>query len=492
VTGDVARILVVDDERGMREGCRRILAAEGYEVETAEDGVDALNCFKTTNSGFDAVLIDLKMPRMNGLDLVERIHQQDEDIVLLVITAYATIDTAVEATKRGAYGYIPKPFAPDELVLPVKHGLEKRALAVEARQLRKERERRLLEVAFERSKSNTIINCMTDGVLVVNRERQIVLRNAAAARMIPGCATIPLPCDLDSLKSDDLRSLVGESLSSSGDLVISSKEIMLGRSTYMVNASPVLEPNGETLGAVAVLRDITALKKLETAKSLFVSMLAHEVKSPLAAIEGYLNVILSGAAGDDLKRDRRMLERSLVRAKALRTMISELMDLTAIQTGNFAIRRSALDIVEVTAATVEFCRPKAEEKGIDITLGCQPGIEGHRVLADKNAITSILRNLIDNAIKYTAPEGHVNVGIEQDEVYVRVTVTDDGIGMTAAEKARVFDEFFRARNEYTAHIPGTGLGLTVVKRLVELHNGKVTVRSMPGQGSTFTVSLPIA
>jgi len=492
VTGDVARILVVDDERGMRDGCRRILADEGYEVETAEDGVDALNCFKTTNGGFDAVLIDLKMPRMNGLELVERIHQQDKNIVLLVITGYATIDTAVEATKRGAYGYIPKPFTPDEMVLPVKQGLEKRALAIEARQLREEREKRLLEVAFERSKSNTIINCMTDGVLVVNRERQIVMRNAAAARMIHGCASIPLPCELDSLESADLLSLVGESLSSGGSSAISSKEITFAQSTYMVNASPVLEPNGETLGAVAVLRDITALRKLQTAKSLFVSMLAHEVKSPLAVIEGYLNVILSGAAGDDPKRDRRMLERSLVRAETLRTMVSELMDLTAIETGNFAIRRSALDIVEVATNTVEFCRPKAEENDIDITLDCRPGIEGHRVLADKDAMTSILRNLIDNAIKYTAPKGHVNIGIEQDEVYVKVTVTDDGMGMTAEDKARVFEEFFRARNESTAHIPGTGLGLTVVKRLVELHNGKVTVRSMPGQGSTFTVSLPIA
>ncbi len=492
MNGEVPRILVVDDEPGMREGCRRILAAEGYEVETAVDGVDALERFRQEDSGFAAALVDLKMPRMGGLELIEKMHDEDEDLVLFVITAYAAIDTAVEATKRGAYGYIPKPFTPDELLLSVKNGLEKRALSGEAKRLREERERQLLEVAIERSKSSTIINCMTDGVLVVNREKQVVLRNAAAARMIPGCAALPLPCNLDSVESGDLRSLVGESLSSVDGPAVSSKEITLGQSTYMVNASPVLEPNGEILGAVAVLRDITALKKLETAKSLFVSMVAHEVKSPLAAIESYLNVILSGAAGEDHERDRKMLQRALVRAKTLRTMVSELIDLTAIETGNFTLRRLPLDIGEVAAATVESYRPKAEEKDIHITLGCQPDIEGQRVLADKDAIASVLRNLIDNAIKYTPAKGHVDVGVEQDGIYVKVKVADDGIGMTPAEKDRVFEEFFRARNESTAHIPGTGLGLTVVKRLVELHDGKVTVQSVPGEGSTFTVSLPVA
>ena len=115
MNGEAPRILVVDDEPGMRTGCHRILAAEGYEVETAEDGIDALERFAKENGSFSAALVDLKMPRMDGLELIDRVHAMDEDIVLLVITAYATIETAVEATKRGAYGYIPKPFTPDDL-----------------------------------------------------------------------------------------------------------------------------------------------------------------------------------------------------------------------------------------------------------------------------------------------------------------------------------------------------------------------------------------
>jgi two-component system phosphate regulon sensor histidine kinase PhoR len=487
MNADTPRILVVDDELGMREGCRRILTAEGYEVETADDGLAGLETFERRGP-FAAALVDLKMPRLGGLELIERILAKDREIVLLVITAYATIDTAVEATKRGAYGYIPKPFTPDELLLPVKNGLEKRALSLEAKRLRDEREKRLLEVAFERSKSNTIINCMTDAVLVVNREGQIVLRNAAAGRVIPACAEVALPAALSTLEGAGLRDLIGETLAGAGPHIVS-RETTLGGCTFMVNASPVIEPSGETIGAVAVLRDITALKKLETAKSMFVSMVAHEIRNPLAAIEGYLDLILSGLAGEDPARDRQMLERALLRARTLRTLVSELMNLTAIETGHFTIRRSPLDLAGVAVEAVESCRSKADERRIELGF-TKPESGSACVLADRSAMLSVFTNLIDNAVKYTPEGGHVDVRVESQGPYVTVAVRDDGIGMSADEKAHACDEFYRAKNAFTARVPGTGLGLSLVKRLVELHDGKLAIQSAPGQGSTFTVSLP--
>jgi len=488
---DNPRILVVDDELGMREGCRKILTAEGFEVETAEDGLAGLETFKRRPS-FVAALVDLKMPRMGGIELIEKLRALDTDIVLLVITAYATIDTAVEATKRGAYGYIPKPFTPDELLLPIRNGLDRRALSIEAKRLREERERRLLELASERSKSNTIINCMTDGVFVVNREKQIVLRNAAAARIMPESAHVPLPAPLTVLTCAPLRDLLGETLDAGSGPLIVSKEIALDKCTYMVNVSPVLDPSGETSGAVTVLRDITALKKLETAKSMFVSMVAHEIKNPLAVIEGYLNVILTGIAGQDPKRDREMLQKSLLRARTLRTMVAELMNLTAMETGHFTIARSPIDIAKVTADAVEFTKEKARDKGIEVALDCDDQAASERVLADRDAMLSVFTNLIDNAIKYTPAHGRVGIRVEQNGMYVKVTVWDTGIGMAPEERDRAFDEFFRAKNEYTAKVPGTGLGLTIVKRLVDMHHGTITVITQRGKGSEFTVRLPKA
>ncbi|MBI5115065.1 response regulator [Candidatus Poribacteria bacterium] len=486
------RILVVDDESGIREGCRINLEMEGYDVDVAEDGFAGLKTFKERGN-YAVALIDLKMPGMDGLELIEKIRELDQDVVMFVITAYATLDTAVEATKKGAYGYIAKPFSPDEIFLPIKRGIESRNLALETKRLRQERENRLLEVAFERSKSNTIIRCMTDGVLVINRDKQIVLRNEAARRIIPGCENLPLPASLSALADlHEIIDFLNETATADFKPGIISREVAIGETIFMVNVSPVMEQGvASSAGAVAVFRDITELKKLETAKSMFVSMVAHEVKRPLGVIEGYLNLILSGRAGEDGQKQKEMLERSLIRARTLRQMVSELMNLTAMETGNFAIKRNPLNISTVVKEATDSCLDKAKEKEIDLSLSVEGPGGQDVVLADKSAMFSVFANLIDNAIKYTPERGHVEVRVENAGNYVKVTVRDDGIGIDAGEKDKIFDEFFRARNKYTARIPGTGLGLTVAKRFVGLHQGKITVESAPAQGSVFTVFLPM-
>lgn len=484
------RILVVDDELGMREGCRKVLTEEGYEVETAEDGAAGLELFKKRNN-FAAAIIDIKMPKMDGLELIKKIHEHDRDAVLLVITAYSTIESAVEATKRGAYGYIPKPFTPDELLIPVKNGLEKRSLTIEARRLTEEREKRLLELALERSKCSTIIRCMTDGVVVINRDKQIVLYNAAAARIIPEFDSLPLPSPLSVFESTEIRESINETVEPASPPSILSREIVLGRCTYMVNISPIFELNGEFSGAIMVLRDITALKKLETAKSMFVSMVAHEIKNPLAAVESYLDLILHGLTKGDPEKELHMIGRSLMRIRTLRKMVVELMNLTAMETGNFVIKRSPVDICEVTAHAVESFRDQVEEKNITLRLDCKRVEKMVKVLADRDTMSIVFTNLIDNAIKYTPRNGHINIFVEQNGIYARVKVKDDGVGMTAQEKEKIFDEFFRAKNRYTANIPGTGLGLSLVKRILEMHQGKIELETAPQKGSVFTVSIPL-
>lgn len=483
------RVLVVDDELGMREGCRRILEAEGYAVETAEDGIAALDCYKQ-HGPFSLALVDLQMPRMGGLQLIQHLKTLDEDIVIFVITAYAAIETAVEATRQGAYGYIPKPFTPDELLLPVRNGLERRALSIEAKRLRQERERRLLEVAFERSKANTIIGCMADGVLVINRDKQLVLRNNGMMRVLPSCATVSLPAPLAQLECPALEEILDEVLASDAGPVIASRETQLGKCVYMVNASPVLEPNGEVMGAVAVLRDITALKKLDEAKSMFISMVAHEVKNPLAAVESYLTALLMGNLDGDPEKKRQVIERCILRTATLRNMVSELINLTAIETGHFTLKRSVLDVRPIVAQAVEAYREKALAKKQNLTLTCGPELDHTRILADKDSVFIICSNLIDNAIKYTHEQGHIEVKLEENGLFLKLVVRDDGIGISPEDQERVFDEFFRVKNAYTMQHPGTGLGLSLVKKLVECHEGTIAVQSAPGKGTTFTVSLP--
>lgn len=483
-----ARVLVVDDEPGIREGCRRILAADGYETVTARDGEEALTHLCGPQP-FAALLVDLQMPRMSGIELMKEARKRDPDILSVIITAHATIDSAVEGTRQGAYSYLPKPFTPDELRLTIRNGLVLRALGLEARRLRDERERRLLELASERSRSNTILTALTNGILVINRERLVVLRNDAAARILPDCAAREIPFPLEAVPIPDLRECIETVLSTPEGFVILSRQIDLGASTYMVNVGPVIEPDGGTSGAVAAFSDVTELKKLDAAKSTFVSMVAHEVKSPLAAAEGWLNVVLSGMPRHDEVEQRRMLERAQLRLRTLRAMVNELLSLTAIQTGKFELTRSAIDAAPAVSEAVESCRALAADRQVELTMDT-PGSDCLSLLADREAFVVICRNLLENAVKYSRHGGHVRVRVGREGPFVSVSVADEGIGIPPEELDRIFDEFYRVRSEQTADIPGTGLGLSLVKRLTELHEGTVTVTSTPGTGSEFTVRIP--
>jgi len=170
-------------------------------------------------------------------------------------------------------------------------------------------------------------------------------------------------------------------------------------------------------------------------------------------------------------------------------MVNELISLTAIQTGNFSLKRAPVVVAEVVAEVVAAGREKADERHVSVEVSdCAAET---RVLADRDALSMICSNLVENAVKYSRDGGHVAVRICQEGMYVTVAVKDDGIGMSPEDAAKAFDEFYRARNEQTASIPGTGLGLSLVKRLTELHEGTVSVSSRFGAGSEFTVKLPL-
>lgn len=485
------RILVVDDEKGMRDGCRRILTIEGHEVDTAEDALQGLECLRS--GGFDMALLDVKMPGMSGIEMLETIRQIDPDLVSVIITGYATIETAIEATRKGAYDFLPKPFTPDELLAKVNKALDRRALLVEARRLREERAARLLEIAAEQSRLRTVINCMVDGVVVTNRDGQVVLYNPAALRML-GCKDAPILGRLvtECLPNEELASLIVNALPPADmNYSMVSREISVngeGNTVLMANIAPVRDEQGTVLGTVAVLRDISKLKELDRVKSQFVSMVSHELRAPLGAIQGYLEVVLT--AGDTLPEEevRDMLLRAKERASALLNLIDDLLNISTIEAGRVARNIQTLQIAEVIHSSVDFMRIEAKEKRIslqDLVADDLP-----LVRADKDDLARVLINLLSNAIKYNREGGEVKVQAGVSGAYVRVDVIDNGIGIPPAAIPRLFDEFFRVKSPETREITGTGLGLSIVKRIVEAHQGRVEVQSEPGKGSTFSVFIP--
>jgi len=488
-----AKILVIDDEQIMRDGCSRILTKNGWEVFTAENGKQGLEHLQAHAEETDVILLDLMMPGMSGMEVLEQIRTHHPDLLVIVITGYATVESAVEAMKKGAYDFIPKPFTPDQLRIIVRRALEKRALQKEAEFLRRERERSLRDIATEKSKLKTIIHCMGDGLLVCDREGCIVLSNPAASRMlkIPEDSLIGNYINQCHLNSELLRT-IEESLKAQDRNYISvSQELSIGEQgeTYLrAHTAPVRNDLGETIGSVTVLQDISHLKELDKMKSEFIAMVAHELRAPLAAVEQQLTVILNRMAGEVTEKQEQLLSRAKERTKGLLDLIRDLLDLSKIEAGKMIQYKEPLTLQEVIQKVVELMKTEAEQKRVDLQF--IPPTQNPVIHADRNGMEGVFTNLVSNAIKYTPEGGKVQITLSEEGGFAKVTVSDTGIGIKKEDLQRIFDKFYRVKTPQTRQIVGTGLGLSIVKSIVDAHLGSISVESEEGKGTTFTVLLP--
>lgn len=366
------QVLCVDDEEGMRLGVERVLrgfrvrvpeadAECGFEIALAETGEQALEMMRDRRP--DILLLDHKLPGLSGLEVLERVGAGGEGMLTIMITAYASLETAVTAIKRGAYDFLAKPFTPNELKAVVRKAAEALLVARRARQLAEEKRR----VRFE-----------------------------------------------------------------------------------------------------------------------FVSVLSHELKAPLNAVEGYLHLLRDGTLGDDRRAYAQVIERSLARLEGMRKLVADLLDLTRIESGQRPRQVARVDLVALVRAAVETAQPEAQKRGIAMAIEAPDAVA---MDADPSEVEIILNNLLSNAVKYNRDGGRVEVAVEADDQTVSLRVRDTGIGMTAEEAARLFRDFVRIRNAKTRHILGSGLGLSIVKKLVNLYDGEVSVSSEPDVGSTFVATL---
>jgi signal transduction histidine kinase len=229
------------------------------------------------------------------------------------------------------------------------------------------------------------------------------------------------------------------------------------------------------------------MKQLEQSKSRFVNMVAHELKAPLAAIHSYLKMILDNALGDDIVTYNTYMKRSLERTEALMELINDLMNIFRMDSKGVKRNLEKVEVADLLENTVDLFKPQMEEREISVNLALKHGLF---IKADPEEIRRVFTNLISNAIKYNKYEGNIDISCVEDGRWVKVTVKDTGIGMTADEKDRLFQEFFRAKNKFTRDITGTGLGLAILKKIVDEYAGRITVETEFGKGSTFTVYLP--
>jgi len=489
---DATKVLVVDDEQGIRQGAERILTKMGLAVLSASRGDEALKIMSETTPSI--VLLDLKMPGMDGMEVLKWIRENKASILVIVITGYATVETAIEAMKKGAYDFIPKPFEPDQLRIVVRRALEKLQLTREAEKLAEERQRTLSDLDAEKSRVRTIIESLPNGVLVTNNLGQVVLMNPAARQLLDLApdTRIGKPIE-DYVPDEDLCRLVKEI--SEGKHIdfddIPACEFSPSQDRHILaRGQPVLGERKDCLGTVLNLVDISTLKVLDELKSEFVQKVSHELRSPLSTIHEQLAYVLSDMMGEASQNDLHILSRAKEKTQGLISLIGNLLDLSRIETGIVFQEPQPVKVDQILANIVDFLGTRAEGKNQVLTF--EPLANPLPVIyANPMSLESIFGNLITNAINYTPKGGEIKIIAESTGIYVRIKVKDNGLGIEERHLDKIFNRFYRVKNDQTRFITGTGLGLPIVKGLVESMNGMIEVESTPGAGSIFTVLLPV-
>jgi signal transduction histidine kinase len=258
----------------------------------------------------------------------------------------------------------------------------------------------------------------------------------------------------------------------------------------MARGKPVLGDENECLGAVVAVEDITAMKLLDRLKSEFVAKVSHELRSPLSTIHEQIAVVLKDMAGEESNDDKLVLARAKEKTSGLITLIGDLLDLSRIETGMVYQELKPLNIDVLLKSIVDFLGVRAKSRQQSLVLKF-PEAPLPAITIDPMAIESIFGNLITNAINYTNEGGEIIVTTETDGKNIIVSVKDNGFGIEPAYHEKIFDKFFRVKNEKTRYITGTGLGLPIVKGLLNDLGGSIKLESAPGKGSVFTVSLPV-
>lgn len=335
-----------------------------------------------------------------------------------------------------------------------------------------------------------------DGVIVVDAQGHLLLMNPVAARVF-GLSSPTLGLGLDELVPGGEVLHVLEATVTSAQVVVRELPIeSAGLSadgqprTFQALAAPLFRPTEtgeEVSGVVTVLRDITAQKELERMKSNFLSVVSHELKTPLHSIKGFVDIILMGKTGPVTELQRDFLTTVKEQTGHLQRLIEDLLEFSRLESGQIKLRPLLLDPAEIVVSVADKLTPLAANKGLSLSLEVAglPEIE-----ADGTRLEQVLTNLMENAIKFTPEQGRIKVaGFGRDDM-IELVVADSGIGVPPEERERIFDRFYQVDSSARRRYKGTGLGLTICKHIVTQHGGRIWVEAGKDGGSAFHVLLP--
>jgi two-component system phosphate regulon sensor histidine kinase PhoR len=341
----------------------------------------------------------------------------------------------------------------------------------------------------DRQQLRAILSGMVEGVVALDAEQRVLFANERAAQLLDLHPQAVVGRKLwQVVRQRSLQDVVQRALA--GPEPCEEEVTWNGPATRHLTVHAARLPGSPSRGAVLVLHDTSALRRLERLRQEFVANVSHELKTPLAVIHACVETLLDGAA-DDPKNREMFLEQIKDQADRLHALILDLLSLARIESGTEVFEIQGVPLEQVAAACLERHRARAEANHQQLTAAATDGEQAPVVAwADEEAVAQILDNLVDNALKYTPSGGRIAVRWWAEGDDVCLEVADSGIGISERDLPRVFERFYRVDRARSRELGGTGLGLSIVKHLAQAMHGSVRATSQLGKGSTFSVRLP--
>lgn len=499
----MSKLLIIDDEEGIRKVLSLSLASDGYDVSAAATGEKGIEIFKKESPSI--ILTDIKMPGMDGIEVLKQIKELNTDAEVIMITGHGDMDSAIESLKLDASDFLNKPIKDEALSIALKRAEQRIAIRKKLREYTDDLEN-MVQIATEEVKrrsefQNKLIKSSNDAVVATDEKGDIVIYNKGAERIfVYTRSEVIRKMNIDGLYPQAIISEFRLGLEERGDIDLSQwKEIAIvtkdGDSVPTRFSGSILYGEDEVVGSVGFFQDLREIKRLQeelitserlAATGQTVAGLAHYIKNILNGLKGgtyVLNVALDKNNTDKIKNGWTMIERNVGRISDL------VLDLLTYSKERKPERENCFpnEIVEEVSALIQ---SKARDNNIEIERDLDPSIG--EVYIDPKAIHRFLINLISNAIDAcifdSTPKKNwqvkVTTAIEENH-RIRFDIADNGMGMDEETKEKIFSSLFSTKGER-----GTGLGLLVTEKIIKENGGEINVESEPGKGTTFTIYLP--
>ncbi len=493
-----ASILIVDDDEGTRSSLAMALSKQGYKTETAGTGQEALK--KAEGRFFNIALLDIRLPGMSGIELVAPLKKIHPEMVVIIVTGYASVETAVQALNLGASGYVTKPLNMQQVLALVKDTLEKQQLIAD--------KQRAEEALRESEQFNfNLVEQSPHPILVMKTDTTLVRVNPALEQLTGYSASeltglkAPYPWWTEETPKDkigrDFRAAKdgkGERFeeklrNKSGEIfwveIIPTAIILNGEHRYNLVISTDIT---ERKQAEEKVREAETLRELDRLRNELVANISHEIRTPLASIKGFATTLLQTDVKWSEQEQSEFLTAIDQETDRLTRLISDLLDMSRLEGGALKLDKDNYQIAEILELVNDSLLSLTEQHQLQVIVP----EDLPSVFVDAMRIGQVLTNLVENATKFSLTGSPIIIEAEPSDEWVILSVTDMGEGIPPELLDRVFDRFYQTESIATGRKTGTGLGLSICRGIVEAHGGKIWMESTAGEGSKFSFKLPVS